>query len=467
MDFLRPIYWREGMLLRPQHFQLQDRFHEALVHYLFSLHQKYYWGIDSLEINRDALQNQTLSIDSCRMVSPDGAVITFPGNARIESRSFEGRLPTAGRPLDIFLGLPSLKTSESNLGGEDGSSSESSAHPRRFYLKSDDGPVSDLFASDSQSLIERLYFDLRLFFGEEKKEAGEFLPLKIGEVSRTEKGFALSPRYIPPATTLVADPILFGLVKKVRDRLTAKGRELQEQKRERGARTKEIGARDALHLLFALTLNRYIPLFHQITEDGLVHPRQAYALLRTLVGELSSFSEGVSFLGAAEAQGGAPLPEYRHEDLWNCFYPAAGLIERLLDELVARAGYAVKLTWDGELYSADLDEKVFDGDNKFYLVIDTPLPLSELLAMMKGTAKICSREGVPTLVKRALYGAAVQHLPAPPPELPQRTQACHFLLEKSSSAWDRVVKDKNIAISFEFKKMEHMEIELTVLFAEK
>ena len=467
MEFLRPIFWREGMLLRPQHFQLQDRFHETLVNYLSAIGNKNYWGVDSLEINLDALQNQTLAVDSCQVLFPDGAMLKTPGNADLSPRSFENFLPAAGQALDVYLGLPSLKDSEINIETAEDATAPSSGPQRRFRQKAEDPVVNDLYAMESQGRVDRLYYNPRFFFGDEIKQADGFLHIKIGAVVRTEKGFALSPQFIRPALTITSDPVLFSLVKKTRDRLTAKGREIQQQKRERGIQTKELGAQDAIFLLYALTLNRYIPLFHQVCEDGDLHPRQVYALLRAFIGELSSFSEGVTFLGAADSNEGAPLPEYRHEDLAGCFFPAVGLIERLLDELVAREGYSVKLTWDGELYSADLDERVFEGDNKFYLVIDTSMPLSELLAMMKGTAKICSREGVPTLVKRALYGVTAQHLPAPPPELPQRTQAHHFALEKSATAWERVVKDKNIAASFEFKRIDDLEIELAVLFPDK
>ena len=51
MDFTRPIYWHEGMLLRPQHFQQQDRYHETLRHNLLSFSNPWYWGIVDLKIN--------------------------------------------------------------------------------------------------------------------------------------------------------------------------------------------------------------------------------------------------------------------------------------------------------------------------------------------------------------------------------------------------------------------------------
>ena len=43
----------------------------------------------SLKLDEDSLRNRILSIDECRLVFPDGTPVDFPGNAVIQSRSFE------------------------------------------------------------------------------------------------------------------------------------------------------------------------------------------------------------------------------------------------------------------------------------------------------------------------------------------------------------------------------------------
>ena len=461
MNFTRPPYWHEGMFLRPQHFQCQDRYHESLTHSLFAQSNPNYWGVNTLEVSNTGLDAAQFEIERMDVVFPDGARVVVPGNGMVGSRSFESSLPPGSAPLPVYLGLKVLKESESNV-LEDGATETGTA---RFSVKDREGDTFDLFAEQRPQTIQYLYYQTRLFFGSEIDNSADHQVLKIAEVVPRDKGFSLSAQYTPPSASLGADKNLLGLVKSVRDQVTAKGRELAALKRERTVQTYEVGSRDALYLFFSLALNSYIPLLHHVCETpGAAHPWQVYGLLREITGMLSSFSGTVGPLGAINDED--PLPAYDHSDLWTCFQAAAGRIETLLGELIAGSGYSVKLIWDGEYYSADLDERVFAGNNEFYLTIITTVPLNELLPVMKDTAKICSSTGMPNLISRALFGVPPEHLPSPPHQLPRKPNAVYFKLDKGSNIWPRLEKDKNIAIWFETKLDEAMDIELTVLFDE-
>jgi hypothetical protein len=57
------VLWGEGQFLRPQHFQLQDAYHEwRLAEMATSLHP-YAWGLRKLSIDTDALASGVLRID--------------------------------------------------------------------------------------------------------------------------------------------------------------------------------------------------------------------------------------------------------------------------------------------------------------------------------------------------------------------------------------------------------------------
>ncbi|MBF0527992.1 MAG: type VI secretion system baseplate subunit TssK [Deltaproteobacteria bacterium] len=463
MNFLRPVYWHEGMLLRPEHFQQQDRYHETLTQILISQVNPYYWGVFDLNLRAEALINQMIEIDSCGVILKDGTTIRYPGNARVENRSFEKHLPATGRPLSVYLGIKGLKPSENNA--YDPNSSLKSTEGCRYRLDESAGLTFDLFAAGQSSPIDFLCYDLRVFFNAEKDQAGDYRLIKIAEIIQTEKGPAWGRKYIPPVPGVNADPILLELLKKVRDITSAKARELAEHKKNHGLQTHELGARDMLPLLYALTINRYVPLLHHMTGKGWVHPMAAHGLLRAMIGELSVFSQSIDYLGAGES--GEVLPDYNHEDLYGCFEPITRLIEQLLSGLLAQAAYTAKLVWDGQYYSADLDEAVFrqkaTGANRYYLIISTTTPANDLLNMIRDTAKICSREGLPMLITRALFGVPVTHLPVPPPQLPQRAHGYYFLLDHSAKVWSRVEIDKSLAISFENKQLENADITFTML----
>ena len=54
------VLWGEGLLLRPQHFQRQDQYHEHCLHKGIRAVHPYAWGVDKLEVDRDALGNGVL-----------------------------------------------------------------------------------------------------------------------------------------------------------------------------------------------------------------------------------------------------------------------------------------------------------------------------------------------------------------------------------------------------------------------
>ena len=50
------VIWSEGLFLRPQHFQQQDRCFELLVRQSCEFIRPYFWGFRSLEIDAPLLE---------------------------------------------------------------------------------------------------------------------------------------------------------------------------------------------------------------------------------------------------------------------------------------------------------------------------------------------------------------------------------------------------------------------------
>jgi predicted component of type VI protein secretion system len=57
MEPLSPMFWGPGMFLQPQHFQQQDRYHEARLRRYVHWLTPFGWGVKSLVINETALQH--------------------------------------------------------------------------------------------------------------------------------------------------------------------------------------------------------------------------------------------------------------------------------------------------------------------------------------------------------------------------------------------------------------------------
>jgi len=474
MDPLRPVFWGQGMFLQPQHFQQQDWYHDARLRHFFHLFLPHCWGVKSLTLNESALQTFLFEVEQCELVTWDGTVLRFrgdtrPSNAKIEPRSFETDLDSGGKPLSIYLGLKRLQLEENNLRTANavGNGKGANGDHSRYSLAEAEAP--DLYsAGDPPTPLHYLVHSAQILFDVPTSRSQDYELVKIAEVLRSPdgKGGFLSKRYIPPVVSIRSDTVLETLVKEIRDLLTAKGKEINQYRRRRGDQLVELGTRDLSHLLMMQTLNRYIPLFHHELESGDTHPYPIYGLFRQLVGELSSFSESVSVFG--EREGEVALFPYRHDQLWPCFDLAARRIKELLNELTTVPVGDVLLNYNGEYFTADLDQQFFAGDNRYYLAIRTDVKPSEMFALLQEVGKITTREEMPKIQQTFISGLTMEPLETPPEELVMRAHYRYFAIEQSSPHWQHIRRRQNIAVySKENRLPPETEMRLIVIYGDQ
>jgi type VI secretion system protein ImpJ len=445
MESLRPLFWGQGMLLQPQHFQQQDNYHDGRLHHFLRLFSPLCWGVHTLVVNEPGLRNFVFEIEQAEIVTFDGTLLRIggaagPATAKAEPRAFEHELDAGGKPLSVYLGVRRLQAHESNLRDADGASD--GGPKRRFMLEQSEVP--DLFAGENTCQLQYLVHDAQILFDLPAERSQDYELVKIAELIRAAdgKGGTLSRQYIAPCITVRSSPVLFAMLKEMRDLLTAKGREIGAYARRDGV---ELGARDLGRMLMMQTLNRHIPLFHHHLELGDSHPEVLYALLRQLIGELSGFSRSISVLGARGQDD--VLPPYQHHDLWSCFSTALSRAQELLNELTTTPVGDALLRHDGEYFSADLEQQFLTGDNRYYLAIRSDLSPAQLYRLLQETGKITSREDMPKLQKSFLFGLKLEALEAPPEELVARAHYRYFLIDQHSEHWQKIREQRNIAVS--------------------
>ena len=266
---------------------------------------------------------------------------------------------------------------------------------------------------------------------------------------------------MPPSLNINSSENLFLLVKEIRDQLASRARQLEEYKTQKGVHTAEFGTRDMVFVLALRSLNRYVPLLYHYLESPQVHPWPVFGLLRQLIGELSSFSDQVNVLGDA-TDGTALLQTYDHQDLGGCFRSAQALITQLLDAITSGPEYVIRLVYDGTYFAAELPPAIFEGRNRFYLVLDTEADPAGLLQAIESVVKLGARESLPILIARALPGVRMEHLAVPPQELPRRSHSLYFQIDHHSDQWSPVEKGNNIALYWD-DAPEDLTVEMMVV----
>jgi type VI secretion system protein ImpJ len=162
------------------------------------------------------------------------------------------------------------------------------------------------------------------------------------------------------------------------------------------------------------------------------------------------------------ADGTPAIPSYSHENLHGCFSAAQEMITRLLDEITAGPEYIFPLVYDGTYYSTELPPAIFDGANRFFLVVETGADPEKVLSSLETGAKLSSRESLAILIVRALPALGLKHLPVPPQELPRRANAHYFQIEHHGEQWINVQKGRNMALFMDSAPAD-LKVELMVV----
>jgi type VI secretion system protein ImpJ len=460
MDIQRPLLWHQGLFLQPQHFQMLDLSFQSLLVPFYHFIEPHFWGVGESEIQKAALANRTLNPLKGEFLFPDGTYTVFPGNALIEARSFDEAWVEGGTPLTVYVGLKKWNHVGENVTTLSKLENLSQVSTR-FVTTADPEEVRDVHCGGPGGQVKTRYYVLKVFWETERKQLGDYVVIPFAQLERVGGEIRLCEQFVPPCLKISGSDALLKLLRETRDQIAGRSHQLEEYKAQRGIQTAEFGTRDMVYLLALRSLNRYVPLLFHFTEAQPVHPWWVYGTLRQIVGELSTFSESINVMGESNDKGRI-LPVYHHENLWQCFSATQALISQLLDEITAGPEYVIGLVYDGTYFGAELNPAIFEGRNRFYLVLKTEEDPKLVLQSLITIAKLSSRERLPILIARALPGIGLEHLPVPPQELPRRASCIYFQIDHHSDQWANVTKGHNIALYWD-RAPEDLEAELMVV----
>ena len=440
----RPIHWHQGLFLTPQHFQLEDLYFQSLLRPFHEFVQPHLWGIAGANIQETALGSHSINLLKGKFLFPDRTYVELPGNALIEARAFDGAWVDGSKPFMIFIGLKKWNEYGENVTVLSSLENLSDV-TTRFVTTADTEDSPDLHQGGPKAQVKRLHYVLKIFWINETDQLGDYVLMPLAQLTRSGENIVLAEHFIPPSLTISVSEALIKIIKEIRDEIASRGSQLEAYKQERGIHTAEFGARDMVYLLALRSLNRYTPLLFHLTESGQIHPWKVYGIIRQLIGELSSFSTTIDVMGETQ-DGTYQLPKYNHRNLWECFSLAQALVTRLLDDITAGPQYMFQLLYDGTYYVAELGPSMFEGRNRFYLVVETEEDTKSVLQSLETIAKLSTRETLPLLIARALPGIKLKHLPVPPQELPRRAKSIYFQIDHHSDQWAYIQKNNNIAL---------------------
>ncbi|THB85830.1 type VI secretion system baseplate subunit TssK [Pantoea allii] len=425
------VVWSEGLFLRPQLFQQQERYFEYYAHKRAATLSPFFWGFSQYEIDREALTYGKLVLRSARGVLPDGTPFDVPDHAELPEPLTI--LPEHLNKM-IYLAVPlRLDNSDETIFDQHDASSLARFRAQEAEL------------CDTNSIrqgpkpVQLAMLRLKLVGHAEMTESWIGLPLTRVKAIQPDGSVILHvDDYIPPVTGYAANPLLKewlthlnGLVK-IRAEMLADRLSTSDGKASASA--------EVVDYLLLQIFNKYEPILDHLRHIPELPPIVMYEELAKLAGELSTFIR-------TKTRRPKTAPGYDHARLYPSIRPLVEDVNDLMNQILVRAGQLIDLRAKGNgVWSASVLPGELSSFSNIVLAVNAQLPMDILQQQFQAQAKISAPQQLHELVRSHLPGLILQGLPVPPRQIPYSSGYVYFELLKSGSFWDKIATTGALAL---------------------
>lgn len=409
---MQKVVWREGMLLRPQHFQQNDRYYNNQLSIRTQLLSNNTWGFISLQIDHQYLNMGKIVVNEAQGVLPDGTF--FDIRQDIEPLTLDIPINTNNTP--VYLALP--LTTENHIETRDADQTDVLA---RYVMR--EVEVVDSNTVDSTiMMINCCKPDFRLILGDEENNSA-FVCLKICHIldSSSDKTVVLDGDYVPTFLNLHASSVLLSSLKEVISMLVHRGDRLAERIQASGkTQSAEVG-----DLLMLQLINRIEPILRHYLRAEKIHPEEVYKDLLRLYGELATY--------ASESKRPNTDYYYMHSDQGLCYRKLMERLRQVLSMVLEQ--HAIELLLQQRAYGiqvSPLHDHSMLSNSKFILAASAACDPEFLRKNLPAHLKCGPVERIRQLVNLHLPGVKVKALPVAPRQIPFHSGKSYFSLELSS-----------------------------------
>lgn len=422
MSWTNRVVWQEGMFLRTQHFQQQDRWLEQLVRGRVQALRPHPWGLVNYALDRDLLATGRFALASAAGVFEDGTPFALPGEA---DHPPPLDLPENARNVVVYLGLPIRQAGAVEV-ADASTEGRYLAHPFEAY---------DTHSASPQP-AELQVGRLKMRYMLETEERTGYLCIGLARVTEisADRRVMLDERWMPPSLLCSATPPLSGLISELAGMLNQRGEALAARMTAPG----QTGVAQVADFLLLQSINGWQNVLAHWADAANVHPESLYTTLVQMAGEFATF---------LETRRPTSYPAYRHEDLQRSFAPVVADLRRALSAVLEQTAVPIPLRdpRHGVRVGPITDRSILRASS-FVLTAQCDMPTETLRRAFPSQVKIGAVEHIRELVNVALPGIAIRPLPVAPRQLPFYAGATYFELDRASPHWQQMQNSGGFAI---------------------
>ncbi|WP_368175370.1 type VI secretion system baseplate subunit TssK [Aeromonas sp. R5-4] len=418
------VIWREGLFIKPQHFQQQQRHSDYALHARLSALSDYFYGLQSLAINEDYLGFGRIALVGATGILPDGTVFNIPNDDVLPTPLEITDASVANQKVYLALPLSVSGVNEVNQGGQVATRLQAHRHDVRD-LHSEGGDVVSL---------EVGRVSLRLML--EREDRSAYASLAIARIldKRPDGGLVLDLNFMPCSISVSAIPPLKRFLGESAGLVAERARSLSQ----RIAAPGQQGVADVAEFMMLQLLNRAQPQLSHLARLGTLHPERLHEALVQLCGELMTFTD--------ESRLPPEFPAYRHDDQQVSFEPVMLALRQALSTVLSPRAVSIQLRkHQYGVMVAMVNESELMQSADFVLAVRARMPQEQLRKQLLQQTKVASSDKIRELISLQLPGIPLLPLPVAPRQLPYHAGYSYFQLDRQSPAWQMLAVSNTLA----------------------
>lgn len=418
------VIWREGLFIKPQHFQQQQRHSDYALHARLSALSDYFYGLQSLAINEDYLGFGRIALVGATGILPDGTVFNIPNDDMLPTPLEITDASVANQKVYLALPLSVSGVNEVGQGGQVATRLQAHRHDVRD-LHSEGGDVVSL---------EVGRVSLRLML--EREDRSAYASLAIARIldKRPDGGLVLDPNFMPCSISVSAIPTLKRFLGESAGLVAERARSLSQ----RIAAPGQQGVADVAEFMMLQLLNRAQPQLSHLARLGTLHPERLHESLVQLCGELMTFTD--------ESRLPPEFPAYRHDDQQVSFEPVMLALRQALSTVLSPRAVSIQLRkHQYGIMVAMVNESELMKSADFVLAVRARMPQEQLRKQLLQQTKVASSDKIRELISLQLPGIPLLSLPVAPRQLPYHAGYSYFQLDRQSPAWQMLAVSNTLA----------------------
>lgn len=410
------VIWKEGLFVKPQHFQQESKAVENHANQRFSSISDFLYGFSELELSSEYLGFGKVALVSAKGVMPDGSVFDIPGDdapptpLSIEHASALNQTVYLAVPLKAE-GVLQVKWPDSHA-------------TTRYALRS--AEVRDVHSVDGDHVhMEVAALNISLMLEQEDRSAYTSIAMTRIVDRRPDGSLVLDSAFYPTSVSIHAIPALKRFLVEastlMRDRANGIAGRIRSPN--------QTGVADLADFNLLQVLNRLFPIFQHLSSLRHLHPERLYVALAQACGELATFTD--------ETRLPAEYPSYQHNQLRDSFQVLEKTLRSSLGMVLQPKAIPIPLTEQkfGVMTAAIHDRTLLDGAN-FVIAVRANMPPEKLRQRLTQQMKVAAQDKLSELVSFQLPGIPLVNLPVAPRHLPFHAGFHYFELDRTGAAWE-------------------------------